>query len=110
MLHPLVGLGPRRRLLGFKAVDIAQRVGLSENGYGRIERGQRRVYFDKAIAISAFTGISLIDLTREPTEEERIELFKAGEQRRALQTRSDGDAGVAAAIEEFDALGEDDEG
>jgi transcriptional regulator with XRE-family HTH domain len=105
MDHVLAGLKPRRTLLGIKAADIATRIGVSVESYYRLERGQRRIYFDKAIAISSFTGISILDLTRVPTEDERVDLFKAGERARALQARSGGDEGVAAALDELEHLG-----
>jgi transcriptional regulator with XRE-family HTH domain len=105
MDHILSGLKPRRTLLDIKAVDIADRLGITLESYYRIERGQRRIYFDKAVTISRFTGISLEDLTREPTDEERVDLFKAGEHKRALQARSGGDEPLAAAIDELEHLG-----
>jgi transcriptional regulator with XRE-family HTH domain len=99
MSHSLAGLGPRRKLLGFKATDVAARVGMTLNGYGRIERGERRIYFDKALAISAFTGIKLEDLPRVPDDLERVELFKAGEHRRSLLDASQGDEQLASQLE-----------
>jgi transcriptional regulator with XRE-family HTH domain len=105
MDHTLAGLKPRRTLLGIRAQDIADRLGITLESYYRIERGQRRIHFDKAITISQFTGIKLDDLPRVPNDEERVDLFKAGERNRALQDRSQGDEGVAAAIDELEHLG-----
>jgi transcriptional regulator with XRE-family HTH domain len=99
MQHTLSGLAPRRKLLGFTQDEIAKRIGMGISGYARLERGERRTTFDKVIAISHFTGISLEDIQREPDEIERIELFKAGEQRRGLLEKSEGDEVLATTLE-----------
>lgn len=99
MSHSLAGLAPRRKLLGITQEEMAHRLGMTLNGYGRLERGERRTLFDKAIAISTFTGIKLEDLPRIPDDLERVELFKAGEHRRSLLDASQGDEQLASQLE-----------
>lgn len=107
MGHSLDGLKPRRTLLHVKAEDIAARIGVSTESFYRLERGTRRCYLDKAIVMAGILECSVDELTREPTMDERKDLFERGERKRELQARSNGDDGVAAALEEFEHLGGD---
>jgi DNA-binding XRE family transcriptional regulator len=96
--HPLSAVAERRKLLKIKAATIAQRVGMTTESYRRLERGERRCYVDKAIAISRMLDCTVEDLGRDLTPEERIELFRAGDKQAELLARAGGDTGVAKAL------------
>lgn len=74
--HPLTGVRTRRQILGVTAADMAQRLGCTPTTYSRYERGERRVFLDQAKTIATFLGCSIDELSREPTVDEQVELFK----------------------------------
>lgn len=77
MQHVLSGLKSWRTSQGVRAVDLARRIGIAVESYRRIERGERRIYFDKAIALATYLGLdNPKDLGREPTVAEQVDLFK----------------------------------
>jgi transcriptional regulator with XRE-family HTH domain len=82
--HPLSGLRDRRRLAGVTSSAIAARIGVDVNSYGRFERGERRCYLDKAIAIASMLNCTVEQLGHPPSIEERVDMFRAGEKHREL--------------------------
>lgn len=89
--HCLISARTRRQYLGISADDVAKRIGIKRTSYLRYERGERRVYFDHAIAIASLLDCKVDDLTRVPTPEEIRELYAEGQRRRIIPVD---DAGV----------------
>lgn len=85
--HPLSSVRERRTIANLKAAYLAHELGCTEGSFGRLERGERRVYLDKALRLAQLLGCSVEDLARAPTLNEKIELLKAGEAVRELQDR-----------------------
>lgn len=79
--HPLIGVRTRRHYLGFTADTMAKRLGISRTSYLRLERGERRIYFDKALAIAQILGCTCEQLTRMPTPDEVRELYITSQSR-----------------------------
>lgn len=77
--HPLSAVRFRRDLLGIKASYMAREVGLEPASYSRIERGERRCYLDKAIAIASILHCTVDDLRVIPDEAERLRLWSRRE-------------------------------
>jgi len=100
--HPLAAVKDRRRLLHITAAQIASELGMDTNSFGRLERGERRCYLDKALKIANILKCQVEDLGRPLSPEERVELFKQGEQRRAVLDMSDDDPEVAEVLLEWD--------
>lgn len=75
--HLLAGVRTRRQLLGIRAVDLAKRIAVTPTSYMRFERGERRIYLDKAVAIAKMLNCSLDELAIEPTLEQQVEMFRA---------------------------------
>lgn len=96
MSHCLAGVAHRRKMLGISATTLADRIGVAANSFGRLERGQRRCYLDKAHALADMLGCTIEALAHEPTLDEKIANLKADERRRALLTAGSGDEKVAA--------------
>lgn len=99
--HPLAGVRTRRALNQISAAKVAAELGIEPQSYGRLERGERRCYLDKAYVIASILGCTLEELGREPSIEERVELYRAGEKRRDLLARADGDEKLAAALSQL---------
>jgi transcriptional regulator with XRE-family HTH domain len=97
--HPLGSVRHRRQLLRLPATYFANRIGVTVTTFNRFERGERRAYFDQAIAIAKALGCALEDLGRPVTPEEEFELFKRGQQTKR-GTRDDGI--VVAAADDID--------
>ena len=76
MSHPLSAVRTRRTILGVTAVTIAKRLAMEPNSYGRMERGERRCFIDKAIVLSHLLECSVEQLGIEPTGEEKMKLYK----------------------------------
>lgn len=83
-MHPLEGIADRRTLLKIRAVDIAAALGIEVASYRRMERGERRCYLDKALAIADMLDCTVPQLGVIPDADERIRLFGVSESRRAL--------------------------
>lgn len=81
--HPLEGIADRRALLKIRAADIAASLGVATASYRRLERGERRCYLDKALAIADLLDCNVEQLGVVPDAEERIRLFGVSESRRA---------------------------
>lgn len=80
--HPLISARLRRQYLGIEADAVAQRLGIKRTSYLRYERGERRVYFDHAIAIANILECTTDDLTRMPSAEEVSELYAKSQERK----------------------------
>jgi transcriptional regulator with XRE-family HTH domain len=99
--HPLSGLRDRRRLAGVTSSAIAARIGVDVNSYGRFERGERRCYLDKAIAIASMLNCTVEQLGHPPSIEERVDMFRAGEKHRELVGQAHGDEDLAGVLGEW---------
>jgi hypothetical protein len=58
-------------------------LGITVTSYNRFERGERRAYFDQVLTIAKMLDVSIEQLTREPTPEERVDLFHRRQQTQA---------------------------
>lgn len=76
--HPLAGLKTRREMEHMRASDLARRIGVTTASYYRFERGERRIYLDKARAIASTLGCTVDALAHEPTPEEQVEAMHKG--------------------------------
>ena len=74
--HLLQGVQTRRQMLKISAVDAAKALGMERASYYRLERGERRVYLDKALTLARLLGCTVYELAQEPTIEEQVEAFK----------------------------------
>lgn len=74
--HPLQAVKERRQHLGIPAADIAKRLGLDIQSYWRLERGERRCYFDRALVLAKMLGCTAEQLGEFPNEAEALELYK----------------------------------
>lgn len=63
-----------REALGVKVTDVAKRLGLTAATYYRFERGQRRMYFDQAVAVAAMMNVPVGMFARPITTDEALEL------------------------------------
>jgi transcriptional regulator with XRE-family HTH domain len=70
--HPLHGLRLRREMRGLKASQLAQRTGVDTASYYRFERGERRIYLDKALTLAHTLQCTVEQLGIEPTADEQV--------------------------------------
>jgi transcriptional regulator with XRE-family HTH domain len=85
MTHPLAGLRTIRLALGIHPKTLADRIGITISTYHRYERGERRIYLDKAIVLASTLGLPTTDhLSREPTPDEHLALLQRGAEHRRL--------------------------
>lgn len=94
--HSLSGLRPIRELLHHRPTDLARSIGVGLASYSRYERGERRIYFDKALMLARILQVPVEWLASEPDDNRRRELFAKGELR--LKVMKD----VAEALAETD--------
>lgn len=64
--HPLEGLKPARLRANLSASLCADRIGVTVQSYYRFEKGERRLYFDKACILADMIGVSLDELRKAP--------------------------------------------
>jgi transcriptional regulator with XRE-family HTH domain len=96
--HSLSGLRPRRTLLRIPATQLASRLGVTTTTYNRFERGERRAYFDQAIALAAALGCTLEQLRRPPTIDEELELFRSSQLKRGETVPAAPDPGISTVV------------
>lgn len=107
--HPLAGVRTRRTLKGISAPTIAQRIGITTDYYYKYERGERRIYLDKALAIARTLECSVEDLGSEPNIDEQVEIFR---QRRLAEIAGtdtyddEWERAIAKAMSDDDCVGE----
>lgn len=78
--HPLSAVKTRRTVLDIKASDLAHILAIEPGSYSRIERGERRIYLDKAVRLAATLQCTVEQLAIEPTSEEKIAIYAAKQQ------------------------------
>jgi transcriptional regulator with XRE-family HTH domain len=59
--HCLAGLRSIREQRGIEASELAAAIGVNLSSYYRFERGERRIYFDKAVLLARQLDCSLHD-------------------------------------------------
>lgn len=64
--HPLSGIRNRRLIKDIPAETLAHKIGCTLAAYYRYERGERRIYLDKAIMLASLLDCTLEDLGRDP--------------------------------------------
>jgi transcriptional regulator with XRE-family HTH domain len=99
--HPLEGVAERRRLLKIRLKDLASAIGVQPTSLSRFERGERRIYLDKAHTLARMLECSIEDLGRIPEGEEAARLFQRGEQLRKLSSMSDEDREAQTVLAEW---------
>lgn len=67
MSNPLAGLKYQRIRTNTDPQLLADAIGVALGSYYRYEKGTRRIYLDRAIALAKTIGCSVDDLTRAPT-------------------------------------------
>lgn len=74
--HLLTGLRARRVAQRLSAPQMAKVIGMTSTSYLRFERGERRVYLDKAVALARYLGCTIAQLAQEPTVDEQVEALR----------------------------------
>jgi transcriptional regulator with XRE-family HTH domain len=75
-LHPMIGAKTRRKMLNLTAGACAKALGVDANSYSRMERGERRITLDRALALSKLLQCTVEQLGIEPTIDEQTEAYK----------------------------------
>jgi transcriptional regulator with XRE-family HTH domain len=84
--YPLQNVKQRRQLLGLSAQEVAKRLGMNVQSYWRLERGERRIYLDKALILAQLLDCTVEQLGQLPTEDEIVSLVR---RRQAVATVQD---------------------
>lgn len=74
-------------MLRLKVADLAHAIGVEPTSYRRFERGERRIYLDKALILASQFNCTIEELSAPPTLDEKIAALKADEADRALLAR-----------------------
>lgn len=88
-IHSLGNLRTIRESLGWPVADLAAAIAITPTSLHRHERGERRIFLDKARMLADVMGVPVDWLGTVPlTDEQLLNLFKRGEQRRQMQVLS----------------------
>lgn len=74
--HPLAGVRTRRQLKDIKAPALAKRLGVATEYFYKYERGERRLYLDKALALAKMLECTVEELGIEPSIDEQVAIFR----------------------------------
>lgn len=83
--HPMFGARERRLLAGIKTIQAAKAIGVDPNTYGRYERGERRIYLDRARTLARLFNCTIDQLAQPLSIDEQLAIREAERQERAAE-------------------------